>query len=101
MNSNIALKKILALVDGYNAVENAIALDRTFYMENSSDLSQCFSHLALLPNWSINLNISRIIICGSVINSKAPSVHGSLFIFLSSCYCNLMLMLFLRPYICW
>ena len=98
---NIALKKIWHWWIGSNAVENAVALDKTFDMENSSDLSQCLSHLALLLNWSINLNISRIIVCGSVINSKAPSVHKSLFIFLSSCYCNLMLMIFLRPYICW
>lgn len=59
----------------YNSVENATALEKTFDMENSSDLSQCLSQLALLLNGPINLNISRIIVCGSVINIKAPSAH--------------------------
>lgn len=60
---------------GYNFVENAIALEKTFDMENSSDLSQCLLQLALLLNGPINLNISRIIVYGSVINIKAPSAH--------------------------
>lgn len=60
---------------GYDSAENAIALEKTFVMENSSDLSQCHSQLVLLLNGSVDLNISRTIVCGSVINSKAPSVH--------------------------
>lgn len=60
---------------GYDSARNAVALEKTFDMENSSDLSQCLSQLAILLNGPINLNISRIIVYGSLINSKTPSAH--------------------------
>lgn len=58
-------------------MENAVAPEKTFDKENSSDLCQCLSQLVLFLNGPINLNISKIIVCGSVINSKAPSAHKS------------------------
>lgn len=66
-----------------------LSLRKLFNMENSSDLSQCLSQLAFFffLNRPINLNISRIIVCGSVINSKAPSAYKNLFLFLSFRYC--------------